>query len=200
MLDPNRIKDYISLVRTYTGENDYILSLKSRFNNSRTVTPTPRQIEYIQKNYRKVPVIVDKDVTVSTYFANKLQEQHLLVNNPVKIKIVKILSNSLDVLHVMVKFNSKQKVPTMLWIPKKYIIKNRAKNEVSEIDYSLYKHRPPMVHQKEAIKKLLEYDRFILSDDMGLGKTTSAVIAALTTKIKRILVICPSSLKLNWKK
>ena len=200
MLEPSRIKDYISLVKSYEGENDYILSLKSRFNNSRTTVPTPKQIDYIQKNYRKVPVIVDKEITISTYFANKLQEQHLLVNNPIKINVVKILSNSSDVLHVMVKFNRKQKVPTMLWVPKKYIIKNRVKNDIKEVDYSLYNHRPPMVHQKEAIKKLLEYDRFILSDDMGLGKTTSAVIAALTTKVKRILVICPSSLKLNWKK
>ena len=36
MLEPSRIKDYISLVKSYEGENDYILSLKSRFNNSRT--------------------------------------------------------------------------------------------------------------------------------------------------------------------
>ena len=51
MMDPSRIKDYISLVKTYTGKNDYILSLKTRFNNSRTATPTPKQIEYIQQNY-----------------------------------------------------------------------------------------------------------------------------------------------------
>ena len=200
MMDPSRIKDYISLVKSYTGENDYILSLKTRFNNSRTATPTPKQIEYIQQNYRKVPVVVDEEITLSTYFANKLQEKHLLVNNPVKINIVKVLSNSSDTLHAMVKFNKNQKNPTMVWLPKKYIIKNRTKNTVKEIDYSLFNNRPPMVHQKEAIKKLLEYDKFILSDDMGLGKTTSAVIAALVSGVEKILVICPSSLKLNWKK
>ena len=48
MLDPNRIKDYISLVRNYTGENDYMLNLKSRVKTSGSFNPTPKQIEYIQ--------------------------------------------------------------------------------------------------------------------------------------------------------
>ena len=74
MLDPNRIKDYISLVRTYGGENDYILSLKSRIKTSGSFNPTPKQIEYIQKNYRKKPIVLEKEITVSSYFATKLQE------------------------------------------------------------------------------------------------------------------------------
>ena len=100
----------------------------------------------------------------------------------------------------MAKFNEKQKNPIMIWIPKKFIIKEKKKNEVKRIDFGQFSSRPPMVHQREAIKKLLEYDRFILSDDMGLGKTTSAVLAAMISESKKILIICPSSLKLNWKK
>ena len=200
MLDPNRIKDYISLVRTYEGKNDYLLTLKARFKNSNSVKPTQRQIEYIQHNYRKIPVDVDKEISVSNYFAVKLQEEHLLVKIPLKFNIVKILSNMKDTLHVMAKFTKNQSSPTMIWLPKKHIVKERTKNEVGFINYSDYDNRPPMVHQKEAIVRLLEYDRFILSDDMGLGKTTSAVIAAKISKSKRVLVVCPSSLKLNWKK
>jgi SNF2 family DNA or RNA helicase len=33
---------------------------------------------------------------------------------------------------------------------------------------------------------------------MGLGKTTSTIIAALETGVKKILIICPASLKINW--
>tara|TARA_R110002153_G_scaffold159321_7_gene311520 strand:+ start:145 stop:1920 length:1776 start_codon:yes stop_codon:yes gene_type:complete len=199
MLDPNRIKDYVSLVKDYKGQNDYLNNLKVRFNTSNS-SPTQRQIEYIQHNYRKVPVTINKEICVSNYFASKLQEEHLLVLSPLKFNIVKILSNMEDTLHVMVKFNKNQEKATMLWIPKKHIVKERVKNEVGVLDYTGYSHRPPMVHQKESITKLLEYDKFILSDDMGLGKTTSAVIAAQLSQSKKILVICPSSLKLNWKK
>jgi SWI/SNF-related matrix-associated actin-dependent regulator 1 of chromatin subfamily A len=51
-----------------------------------------------------------------------------------------------------------------------------------------------------AIEKLVGSKRFILADDMGLGKTTSTIIAALETDIKKILIICPASLKINWER
>ena len=35
---------------------------------------------------------------------------------------------------------------------------------------------------------------------MGLGKTTSTIIAALETGAKKILIVCPASLKINWQR
>jgi len=72
------------------------------------------------------------------------------------------------------------------------------KEKQVEIDYEKYSVRPPMDHQKLAIEKLVANERFILADDMGLGKTTSTVIASLESGSKKILVICPASLKINW--
>ena len=69
-----------------------------------------------------------------------------------------------------------------------------------EIDYSPYDNRPPLSHQKTAIEKLLANDKYILADDMGLGKTTSAIIASLESGAKKILIICPASLKINWQR
>jgi SWI/SNF-related matrix-associated actin-dependent regulator 1 of chromatin subfamily A len=57
-----------------------------------------------------------------------------------------------------------------------------------------------MDHQKIAIEKLLANNKFILADDMGLGKTTSAVIGALESEAKKILIVCPASLKINWER
>ena len=54
--------------------------------------------------------------------------------------------------------------------------------------------------QKESIQKLVENKKFILADDMGLGKTTSTIIAALETGAKKILIVCPASLKINWQR
>ena len=34
----------------------------------------------------------------------------------------------------------------------------------------------------------------------GLGKTTSGIIAALESKVKKVLIICPATLKFNWKR
>jgi SWI/SNF-related matrix-associated actin-dependent regulator 1 of chromatin subfamily A len=75
---------------------------------------------------------------------------------------------------------------------------NEVKNVV--VDYTKYEHRSPMEHQKEAIHKLVGNKKFILADDMGLGKTTSTIISALETGAKKILIICPASLKINWQR
>jgi SNF2 family DNA or RNA helicase len=56
------------------------------------------------------------------------------------------------------------------------------------------------IHQKEAIEKLVRNKKFILADDMGLGKTTATIIAALETGAKKILIVCPASLKINWQR
>ena len=38
----------------------------------------------------------------------------------------------------------------------------------------------------------------ILADDMGLGKTYQSIVGALECGAERVLIICPSSLKINW--
>lgn len=52
--------------------------------------------------------------------------------------------------------------------------------------------------QKEGVKFLALHDRGFLADDMGLGKTLQAIIAL--PENERVLVICPASLKYNWRK
>jgi SWI/SNF-related matrix-associated actin-dependent regulator 1 of chromatin subfamily A len=37
-----------------------------------------------------------------------------------------------------------------------------------------------------------------LADDMGLGKTYQSIVGALECNAERVLIICPSSLKINW--
>ena len=46
----------------------------------------------------------------------------------------------------------------------------------------------------------LPNDKFILGDEMGLTKTSSSIIAALELGVKKVLIVCPASVKINWKK
>ena len=100
--------------------------------------------------------------------------------------------------HIWGKFFEKDQL-SELWVPKSALIKTHNVQEV-KVDYSKYSHRPPLEHQKIAIEKLAGSKRFILADDMGLGKTTATIIAALETGAKKILIICPASLKINWQR
>lgn len=55
-------------------------------------------------------------------------------------------------------------------------------------------------HQVEGITFLKEVERVILADEMGLGKTYQAIVAAGEASEAAKLVVCPASLKINWKR
>ena len=61
---------------------------------------------------------------------------------------------------------------------------------------------PDLLHdyQKKAVNHQCTRPNSMLWLDMGLGKTTSTIIAALETGAKKILIVCPASLKINWER
>jgi SWI/SNF-related matrix-associated actin-dependent regulator of chromatin subfamily A-like protein 1 len=56
-------------------------------------------------------------------------------------------------------------------------------------------------HQADGVAFLLSKKRALLADDMGLGKTRQAIVALESAVAQGVvLVVCPASLKLNWKR
>ena len=55
-------------------------------------------------------------------------------------------------------------------------------------------------YQRAGISYALDRDHCLIGDEMGLGKTIQAIGVINQLKIKRVLIICPASLKLNWQK
>lgn len=54
--------------------------------------------------------------------------------------------------------------------------------------------------QREGIKWLKGRENALLADEMGLGKTIQVIgLINADVSIKRVLIVCPASLKLNWK-
>jgi SNF2 family DNA or RNA helicase len=188
----------LSVLDNYEGANNYLLTLKAKLDKNSKFYPTRSQAEYILLNHDKVPMVAKKWVVLDTYFANKIADERFLMNIPEKMWIEKLLAEKDKAYHVWGKFFENDELSD-LWIPKAAIIKDN-KVEIAEVDYSKYSHRPPLDHQKTAIEELLKNKKFILADDMGLGKTTSTIIASLETGAKKILIICPASLKINWQR
>jgi SWI/SNF-related matrix-associated actin-dependent regulator 1 of chromatin subfamily A len=186
----------LEILDTYEGGNNYLLSLKTKKTNNPKFYPTRSQSEYIINFHQVQPKVAKKWVDLDSYFAKKLADDKLYTQIPEKVYIEKLLVEKDTSYHIWGKIFSGETLHD-IWLPKTAIIKNQ-ENEIKEVNYSKYSHRPPLNHQKEAIEKLLKNNRFILADDMGLGKTTSVVISALETEVKKILVICPASLKINW--
>ena len=188
----------LDLLDSYSGANNYILYLKNKKLVSSKFYPTRNQAEYITTYHNTPPKVARKWVELDTYFAKKFAEERYLLQVPDQIYIEKLLVEKEKSYHIWGKFFEKDQL-SELWIPKSALIKTH-KVEKVDIDYSKYSHRPPLEHQKIAIEKLAGSKRFILVDDMGLGKTTSTILAALETGAKKILIVCPASLKINWQR
>ena len=188
----------LSILDTYSGANNYILKLKFQKETNKKFYPTRAQSEYIINFHETSPKVAKKWVDLDPYFAKKIADEKLYTEIPKEVWVEKLLAEKEKSYHVWGKVLSGETIHDF-WLPKGALLKTN-KTEKVEIDYSKYNHRPPLNHQKDAIEKLAGSKRFILADDMGLGKTTSTIIAALETKAKKILIICPASLKINWQR
>ena len=186
----------ISILETYDGPNNYIQDLKRKLTLNKKFYPTRSQSEYIINFHDKPPKVAKKWVNLDSYFAQKLADDKLYTEIPEKIWIEKLLADKEKAYHVWGKVFETEQLHDF-WVPKASLIKdNTVKNVV--IDFEKYSHRPLLSHQIEAVQKLVENKKYILADDMGLGKTTSTIVAALESGAKKILIICPASLKINW--
>ena len=193
---PPEIKAKNSLAN-YDGANNYIIGLKNNMLNNKTFTLTRSQSDYINKNYTEKPKIVRLWMEIDDYLSKELMSTKFLQSTPKSIWIEKLLTETNKAYHVWGKIVEAHPLNSF-WVPKNQIIPRE--NPDLDVDFTVFSHRPPFEHQKEAIIKLVSNKKYILADDMGLGKTSSAIMASINLKLKKVLIICPASLKVNWKR
>ena len=186
------------ILSTYDGSNNQLLEWKQKFISIKNHKLSRTQSDYVLKYYAITPKVARKPIKIVISFAERLMEEQLLPLPPETIWCEKLLCESEKAYHIWGKVVDTQ-VNHAFWLPKSAVIQPERKlNRI--IDYSTYDSRPPMPHQKIAVEKLLCNNRFILADDMGVGKTTSAVIASIESNVKKVLIVCPATLKINWKR
>jgi SWI/SNF-related matrix-associated actin-dependent regulator 1 of chromatin subfamily A len=188
----------MTILETYEGGNNYLLELKKKSKLNKKFYPTRSQSEYIINFHDKQPKVARKWVILDAYFAQKLANDKLMTEIPEKVWVEKLLAEKEKAFHIWGKIRETEEFHDF-WLPKAAVIKDNTVRDVV-INYDKYSNRPPLEHQKEAVQKLVENKKFILADDMGLGKTTSTIIAALEANSKKVLIICPATLKINWKR
>lgn len=184
------------LLETYEGSNNVLIEYKRKFVEVKNFKLTRPQSEYVLKYKDTIPKVARKYINIVNTFGEKIMEERLLPKPPEKIWCEKLLCESDKAFHIWGKVLDSEQNSAM-WLPKAAVVQPEKKLD-RVIDYTPYDSRPPMDHQKIAIEKLLANNKFILADDMGLGKTTSAVIASLESGAKKVLIVCPASLKINW--
>jgi SWI/SNF-related matrix-associated actin-dependent regulator 1 of chromatin subfamily A len=206
MLDVKDIKNLDSedLLITYEGNNPYINYMKKKLQTEKKYFLTNNQSNYIRKYFNFEPKKINKVIELTNYYAEELKEEHKLKILPKKIFIDTLLAESDKAMHVICKLFKNQKDIKLLWIPKTQILDDIHYEELEiDIDFDKYQKLDKrgwkaFKHQEDGIKFLLRNKKCILADSMGLGKTYQSIVAAIESGSERILIICPSSLKINW--
>lgn len=209
MINLEDIKGYsaLGLLESYSGINPYIRKLKNTYLKEKKVKLTETQAKYIIDNYQREPQLINRIIRISSFLGEELQRQEKITFIPEKILIEYILAENEKSYHVYGKLKRNQVESKMYWLPKTQVLDDPYFEEINiEVDFDKYdnilakSNKKLYSHQKDGIKFLLSRNSSILADDMGLGKTNQSIIAALESNAERILVVCPSSVKINWKR
>lgn len=203
-----KIQKAYKILREYSGTNNMILYYQKMYNKEKLLlTEDGFDTEYILKNKNYEPFDVNKTVKISSILGEKLQEKYNIDFVPEKLKISRVIGEMGNSYHCYCQYR-KTVQPQLMYIGKRYILTPLVDIDYDsiEVDFDKYdkmtEHlgRKLKEHQKSAVKFMIANKRCILADSMGLGKSTSAIIAALASGSKKILVITTASLKSTWKR
>ena len=208
MINLNEIKgrSAISLIEVYEGINPYLRKLKQDYLKNKKLALTENQTAYILNNHDKDPIFINRVIRISNYLGEELKKQNELTFIPEKILVEFVLAETDKTYHVYGKLSTKQQ-SKMYFLPKTQIYDDPYFEPITvDVDFAPYNDilakqgKKLYQHQEEGIKFLLSRNGSILADDMGLGKSIQSIIAALESGAKKILVVCPSSTKINWQR
>jgi SWI/SNF-related matrix-associated actin-dependent regulator 1 of chromatin subfamily A len=209
MISLNDIKGHsaVSLLENYSGINPYLLRLKNELLKNGKITLTDTQSKYIIENHDREPQLINRVVGITKYLGEELQKQDGVSFTPEKILIEFMLAETDKSYHIYGKLKKNQTESKMYWLPKTQVTDDPYFEPINiEVYFDKYNkvlaksNKKLYKHQEEGIKFLLSRNGCILADDMGLGKSAQSIIAALESGAKKILVVCPSSAKINWER
>lgn len=197
-------EEIYGILKNYKGINPYIQQLQRGVYLYKNITLNDFHFEYIATNHDTEPVLINKIVKVADWWGEKKQIDWELEFIPEKIKIGYFMGETSEMYHMYIQYRKSQTEMLSVFIPKKAILTNFLAPDWrdKEIDFEKYNKLGNIElkpHQQRAIKFLSTRPKSILSLDMGLGKSLCAVVSALENNFNKILIICPASLKTNWK-
>jgi len=208
LINLNEIKgrSAISLIEVYEGVNPYLKKLKQDYLKNKKLALTENQTAYIINNHDKEPIYINRVIRISNYLGEELKTQNELTFTPEKILVEFMLAETDKTYHVYGKLSTKQQ-SKMYFLPKTQVYDDPYFEPITvNVDFTPYNDvlakqgKKLYQHQEDGIKFLLSRNGSILADDMGLGKSIQSIIAALESGAKKILVVCPSSTKINWER
>ena len=200
----------LQLITDYKGNNSYLLWLRNLI-----IVKDDKEklndfnIDFILSNIEQEPIVINKVVEVGSWWAEKKQVDWEIDFLPTKIKICNYLGSTKQNYCCTLQYR-KSVAAKLCFVPKKAVLKNPFVEDYRKVnvDFDRYdrlsttksKERKLLPYQKDGVRFLLSRKKCILADGQGTGKTTQLSVAAVEGNFDSILIICPASLKTNWKR
>ena len=209
MINLDDIKGHsaLSLLEKYEGINPFLRKLKNEYLKNDKLALTDTQSKYIIDNHEHEPLFVNRVIGITKYLGEELQKQESVSFIPERILVEFVLAETDKSFHVYGKLKKNQVESKMYWLPKTQVTDDPYFEPIKvEVDFSKYNEilaktgKKLYIHQEEGVKFLLSRNGAILADDMGLGKSIQSIIAALESGAENILIVTPSSAKINWER
>ena len=202
-----KINRAYEILKDYDGDNPYLIRLQKKvYVDKDPDIMTDFNVNFVIDNENFSPKKINKIIRVADWWAEKKQEDWGTEFLPNRIRVKSYLGCTDTTYACYIQYRESVS-PCLCFIPKKVVLTNfLVKNyKKLEVDFDRYDRlsnfkRVLYPHQKDAVKFLLSRKKCILADDMGLGKTTSVSVAAIEGNFDSVLIVCPASLKSNWKK
>ncbi len=213
-------KTYKITLRDFKNRTGYINNIDWKTNKLGTTKHIMYLFDYLEENKSKakrlkktypfIEIFTDplNDYRISWFFPEKLEpeEKELLtgyfgdstaIENTKIAQFFSFIHKSRDFHRIKIRAEVFEKVEAYFENNELEQIKKRTTLDFSAINATLYPY------QKEGVEFSVFKKGVIIADEMGLGKTLQAITTAILKKdvfdFKKTLVICPASVKHQWK-
>ncbi|MFV0539909.1 MAG: DEAD/DEAH box helicase [Aestuariibaculum sp.] len=213
-------RSYQVTLRDFTKKTGYINNIDWKTNKLGTtkhilylfnyLEENPGKAKKLSKSFPFIEIYTDplNDYKISWYFPEELHddEQRLLnayfgtktyINHSKTAQFFSFLQKSKDFSRIKIRDEVYEKIESHFEEFELNQIKEHTKLDYSPIKATLYPY------QKEGVEFSVFKKGVIIADEMGLGKTLQAITTAILKKelfgFKKTLIICPASLKHQWK-
>ena len=199
-----KIEKAYDILKSYNGNNSYIIKLKNTVIAYQTRAMNDFEVEYVLTNFDKEPREINKIVKIADWYGESLRDELKLEFVPKVLKITWYLGEKDNLYHFYCIYRKSQEKAMEVFAPKRAILTDFLMEDYHAYPFDCNKYitekRTPLPHQIDAAKFMLSRKKCIVADEMGSGKSYSAILAALEGNFNHILIISPSSVKKTWEK
>lgn len=170
-----KIEKAYDILKSYNGNNSYIIKLKNTVIAYQTRAMNDFEVEYVLTNFDKEPREINKIVKIADWYGESLRDELKLEFVPKVLKITWYLGEKDNLYHFYCIYRRSQEKAMEVFAPKRAILTDFLSEDwtLKEIDFRPYNERLGFnlyPHQEEAVKFLTSRKKAILADVMGFGK------------------------------